>query len=840
LIAVTRPDGQQTLAAYTDRLSLPVTVTEPGGVVWRQTYDEHGRRTSVTNPLGAVTRFGYDELGHLESVTDALGHTTRIRCNPAGLPVESTDPTGRTVGYQRDAFGRARTITDPIGGVTRLTWTADGRPATRTAPDGTVESWVYDGEGNLLTHTDELGQVSTYEYTHFETLAARTTPDGARITFTHDAHMQLVAVTNALGQRWEYEYDPAGRLIAESDFARRRAEYTLDPAGQLVAHTNAAGQRTAHRYDELGRLVATETAGRVTSYGYDRAGHLVHAANPDAEVTRVVDALGNVLAETVNGRTLTHTLDTLGRRTSRTTPGGHTSGWTYDEAGRPTALRTPGGDLGFGYDAAGREIERTVGAQLTLTTSWDARHRRTGQALHGRTAGEPALGARRYDYRPDGQLTAVDDQLTGRREFDLDPAGRVTAVRAENWTESYAYDPAGNLTDAQWPATGATSDAVGPRAYEGALLTAAGKVRYEHDAAGRVTLRQRTRLSKKPDTWRYTWDAEDRLTEVTTPDGARWRYLYDPFGRRTAKQRLDADGATVLEQTDFTWDGHTLAEQTTHAPYLPGPYTLSWDHKGLRPLTQTETIATQEQVDRRFFAIVTDLVGTPTELVDPAGTVAWRATATLWGNTVWAGDSSGYTPLRFPGQYFDPETRLHYNLHRYYDPETARYTSPDPLGLAPSSNPDAYVRNPHAWIDPLGLSPHEDAEVFYRGMSRAEYEKQLKAEGGLYPKFGETFVTQDEAYIRQLAARHPEDYEVLVQFEMQAGTRDALLAAGARDDPASQAIREKGLADLPILGRGQADRVHIKAEKGFLNFGLRKKSVDIFNGRILGYETKDW
>ncbi|MGE7436688.1 RHS repeat-associated core domain-containing protein [Kitasatospora sp. NPDC001175] len=193
-------------------------------------------------------------------------------------------------------------------------------------------------------------------------------------------------------------------------------------------------------------------------------------------------------------------------------------------------------------------------------------------------------------------------------------------------------------------------------------------------------MRQVTRLSRKPDTWHYTWDAEDRLTHVATPDGTRWHYLYDPFGRRIAKHGLAPDGVTVEERTDFTWDGLTLAEHTTHAPYLPGPHTLSWDYNGLHPLAQSETVTTtdsaQEHVDRRFFAIITDLVGTPTELLDPAtDSVAWRTVPTLWGNSTWPHDSTTYTPLQFPGQYFDPETRLHYNLNRYYDP--ARYTTPD-------------------------------------------------------------------------------------------------------------------------------------------------------------------
>ena len=61
--------------------------------------------------------------------------------------------------------------------------------------------------------------------------------------------------------------------------------------------------------------------------------------------------------------------------------------------------------------------------------------------------------------------------------------------------------------------------------------------------------------------------------------------------------------------------------------------------------------------------------------------------------------------LRFPGQYFDAETELHYNWNRFYDPETGRYLSPDPIGLGGGSNLYAYAENdPVNWIDPNGLS----------------------------------------------------------------------------------------------------------------------------------------
>jgi RHS repeat-associated protein len=124
-------------------------------------------------------------------------------------------------------------------------------------------------------------------------------------------------------------------------------------------------------------------------------------------------------------------------------------------------------------------------------------------------------------------------------------------------------------------------------------------------------------------------------------------------------------------------------------------------HDGVRPLTQSERPLGREEVDERFYAIVTDLVGAPTELADADGGIVWRRRASVWGAADPVGDLD--CPLRFPGQYHDAETGLDYNLHRYYDPETGRYQSPDPLGLAPQPNPHAYVHNPTVAADPLGL-----------------------------------------------------------------------------------------------------------------------------------------
>nr|WP_079082974.1 polymorphic toxin type 30 domain-containing protein [Streptomyces antibioticus] len=705
--AILQPDGRRTVAEYNE-LDLLTAVTGADGATRCFEYDRRGNRTAVTDSSGAATRVTYDRAGHATSIVDALGNTTIFRCDPVGRPVAVTDPLGAVTAYEWDRFGRVTAITDPSGATTRLEWTTDGKQARSVAPDGATESWTYDAEGNCVSHTDAMGAVSRFEYTHFDLLSARTGPDGSRYEFTHDTEMRLAKVTNPQGMTWTYEYNAVGNLVSETDFDSRTLAYEYDSAGLLRRRTNTLGQQIMFERNVLGQVVRKDTEGQITSYAYDLTGQLLHATGPDATLSLLRDGLGRVREETVNGRTVSYTYDALGRRAGRRTPSGATSTWTFDAAGNHVQLVASGRSITFDHDLAGRELGRNIGGTLDIAHSYDALGRLTAQAV-STTSGQ-LVQQRAYTYRADGNLVGVEDQLSGTRRFDLDTAGRVTGVHAANWTEKYAYDETGNQLFASWPASHPGQDAIGERTYSGTRVTHAGRVRYEHDGLGRIVLRQKTRLSRKPDTWHYEWDAEDHLTQVTTPDGTRWRYTYDPLGRRTAKLRLADDGETVVERVEFTWDGTTLCEQTTTSLELPNPVTITWDHQGLHPISQTERItaadAPQDEIDSRFFAIITDLVGTPSELVDEHGHLGWRARSTLWGATAWAENSTTYTPLRFPGHYCDPETGLHYNYFRHYDPETARYLTADPLGLEPAPNPATYVHNPHTWTDPLGLSPY--------------------------------------------------------------------------------------------------------------------------------------
>ncbi|NLU71303.1 type IV secretion protein Rhs [Streptomyces sp. HNM0575] len=708
LITVHRADGTRTTTTYNGQ-HLPTEIALPDGAMWRQEFDGRGNCTKVVSPDGAVTRFTHDATGAVTSSTDARDQQTRITNNPAGLAVTLTDPGGSETACVRDSFGRTTAVTDAVGATTRLEWTVEGKPSRRVAPDGGEQAWTWDGEGNCLSHTGPDGGETHFEYTHFDRLVSRTTPDGAIHAFTYDTELRLTRVIDPHGLTWDYVYDRAGRLVAESDFDDREIAYQHDAAGRLASRVTPLGETVRYERDELGRAVSKDAAGTVTRYTFDPLGRLLRAESPTSTLASQYDVYGRLLAETVDGRTVRNEYDELGRRVSRTTPTGALTTFTYDMAGNRNSLATDGHSVDFVHDRMGREVERAFGDAVGLTSAWDPLGRLTSQEL---TKSTRTQRSRSYAYGPDNQLASVAEVVTGSsRHMELDPVGRPLTVSADGWTESYAYDRAGNQIEGTWPEGAGHTTARGRRIYSGTQIVSAGAVRYEHDDAGRMTLRQKARLSRKPDTWRYEWDVENRLTACTTPDGTRWTYAYDPLGRRTAKYRHRADGSRA-DAVYFAWDGTRLAEESDSVTGV----TLTWDHEGHRPLTQYERKPlTQGQVDSRFFAIVTDLVGTPTELVDEQGDIAWHTRTTVWGTTTWNRDATAYTPLRFPGQYADPETGLHYNHFRHYDPDTARYVSPDPLGLAPAPNPTAYVLNPHSSLDPLGLaSCDSDTVTVYR------------------------------------------------------------------------------------------------------------------------------
>ncbi len=110
-----------------------------------------------------------------------------------------------------------------------------------------------------------------------------------------------------------------------------------------------------------------------------------------------------------------------------------------------------------------------------------------------------------------------------------------------------------------------------------------------------------------------------------------------------------------------------------------------------------------------IYAVHTDHLSSPRKITNPSGNTVWQWQDKPFGDSPVNPDPDGdgvafeYN-LRFPGQYYDAETGLHYNYHRYYDPQIGRFLTSDPIGLAGGLNAYTYVDgNPVNFIDPLGL-----------------------------------------------------------------------------------------------------------------------------------------
>jgi RHS repeat-associated protein len=91
-------------------------------------------------------------------------------------------------------------------------------------------------------------------------------------------------------------------------------------------------------------------------------------------------------------------------------------------------------------------------------------------------------------------------------------------------------------------------------------------------------------------------------------------------------------------------------------------------------------------------------------MLDGDGVCAWSGSIDVYGALRNVDGDRGACPFRWLGQFEDLETELNYNRYRYYDPESGRYLSSDPIGLAGGANLYGYVRDPLASTDPFGLT----------------------------------------------------------------------------------------------------------------------------------------
>ncbi|WP_232471942.1 RHS repeat-associated core domain-containing protein [Vibrio gazogenes] len=468
---------------------------------------------------------------------------------------------------------------------------------------------------------------------------------------------------------FSYEYDLLGQLTKKTETGTEGTELTTtferDEMGRLVKKTLADGSSIDYRYDEYGNLTEVDDGerplvwrydlmGRVTEehqdwasnyFSYDALGQVESWQLPDANVLKYQRGRGGVLKQIdLNDSVLTQHLYQNGLEKERH-QGAVISSFAHDEQGRLT------------YQ------QRSLSRQVTRK--------------------------RDYNYDARGNLTHISDSKDGDIHFEYDPLSRLKAVRG-NIEERFVHDVTGNvLSQILGRHDDITGDKLGNA--QGNQLAFHGDSHYEYDEFGRLMTEKRGKGQSLITTYEY--DCQHRLIKASLPDGAIADYRYDAFGRRTHKTVTDKAGKATT--TEYLWQGDNLIGETTNSEYQSYIY----EPGTFKPLA----LLKGEGKDATPYYYHLDQIGTPMEITDVAGQSVWAVQYRAYGRVLTQQVEEIQSPLRFQGQYYDAETGLHYNRHRYYSPSTGRFTTADPIGLAGGLNNYQYVPNPTGWVDPLGL-----------------------------------------------------------------------------------------------------------------------------------------
>jgi RHS repeat-associated protein len=195
------------------------------------------------------------------------------------------------------------------------------------------------------------------------------------------------------------------------------------------------------------------------------------------------------------------------------------------------------------------------------------------------------------------------------------------------------------------------------------------------------------------------------LSQEISADRGTITLAYDWRGLRTRKTTTaQAPQGALTTLYHYDPQGHLIGESTVQANSLTPQKTYLW-----RDDTLTGVVV--HQPTRQVAVILTDHLGSPIEVHDMSGALLWTWYSDAFGTTL-PGEDPGHTGkrftlnVRFPGQYYDAESGLHYNGQRYYAPTLGRYISSDPIGLAGGVNTYIYANGvPIVFSDPFGLDP---------------------------------------------------------------------------------------------------------------------------------------
>ena len=739
--------SQDSNNVITDRTYTPrgwLKTRTVGGATTTIDYDAVGNVIKITDADGVFVGYTYDAAHRLTDITDALGNHIHYTLDAAGNKTkEDTYDSGNTL---------RRTLSRSYNTLGQLTGITDGLNHTVFNASYTDS---YDANGNLVHTADGLGIQRKQGYDALNRLVSTldnyngtdTATQNTQATFAYDALDHLEGVTDPGGLSTTYDYDGLSNPKALHSPDTGTTGFQVDAAGNRIQRTDAKGVVRTTTYDALNRPVTVsypDSTQNIT-YHYDEADSVTGCSGsfPAGRLTRIVET----------AVTTTYCYDNHGNVTKKTQAQGSQddiTSYIYTAADRLSTLTTPSQTVTqYSRDAAGRisgvtvttngSADQTVvsaitylpfgpissyalGNGQTITRSYDANYQLTDLT-------SPALNLH-FTRDVMGNITALGNSPGANpavEAYGYDPLYRLAGVNdaSGNAIEAYTYSKTGDRLS-KVKAGGLATGAYG---YQSGThwLTSIGSAARSYDTNGNTT-----GSSSAGETLGYGYNDRNRLMVVQRNQQTVATYIYNTMGERVAKAVTSPQ--VVSERFAYNEASQLVGEYgTTNRDYI-------WLGKLPVAVVDNGTATTISYVHA-------DGLGTPRAISDAAGNTIWQ----------WAYQSNPFGEqqptgsyvynLRFPGQYYDVESGLQYNLNRDFDATTGRYEQNDPVGLNGGINAYAYVEStPLSGTDPLGLKMgwaecKKLRDNIYRkhGLLSHEFDKFdpiADAQGGFPMKYG--------------------------------------------------------------------------------------------------------
>ena len=756
----------------------PNSMNGNGDIVLGRVHTVDGPRSDVND----VTTYGYDANNRLASITNALGHTTQItNYDPADRPQTIIDPNNIQTQLSYDMAGRLETITKAYGTALATTTTLGydnvGNLETITLPGNIQLTYSYDGARRLTGVEDNSGNTITYTLDDAGNRTGEDIRDSqGTLTYTNtkvfDELSRLIEVVDANTDSTFFSYDLNGNLRQHTDANTNPTIYAYDGLNRLVSSTDALQGQTILSRNALDQLEGvTDPRNNETRYTYNAFGDLTQLISPDTGTTTYThDPAGNRTSQLDARSVLTnYSFDAINRISTISYPSAPaqdvtltydaagcgasigrlctvidaagSASYVYDDLGRVTSaskVRSSNTfNTGYAYGADGNLETLTLPSGRTVTYGRDA----NGQisSVSADVNGSSQALASNIAYLPFGPLESMSygNGLTLNVSYDHDYELQNRSISGVS-NVPYAHDPAGNITtkgdttysydnlnrlDVEFNAlTNDTidydHDAIGNRIAEtlngstsiyaysltSSWLNSIDSEMHTYDQAGNMDTDQSGNRV-------FTYNAAGRLAQVDDLSGTLGQYTYDANGQRSRK--TTASGTT---QFIFGAGGQLLGEYD-----VSGGMIREYVYLNGEPLAQIND-------DESVLYLHTDHLATPRTATNQTGTQVWRWESDAFGRSAPSG--SEIVNLRFAGQYYDTETALHYNWNRYYNPETGRYITSDPIGLEGGLNTYAYVEgSPIMFVDPEGLKTQAE-----RDKEADEYMKTQRERGKAFAR----------------------------------------------------------------------------------------------------------